>query len=285
MFIGAHVSTKAGYLGAAKAALQAGASAFQYFPMNPRALRTKSLNERDAAACAAFCREHGLLSIGHAPYALNPAADAEQRELMRTVLISALTIAEACGSVGLVVHFGKYLGKDPLQGYKNIIQLINQALGGWQGRCLLLLENQAGERGHLGTAMEEFVQVRKLCEEPERIGFCFDTCHAFASGLWSGNWPELAERGGALGYFQHVHAVHLNDSLYGAGSRRDRHAGIGTGEVGERAFAELLHSVYFRSIPIVMETAPGTDGTHRAEIARVKALAEGVVLTSKQPER
>jgi len=275
MFIGAHVSTRAGYLGAAKSALRAGAGAFQYFPMNPRALRTKTLNERDAVACAVFCREHGLLSIAHAPYSLNPAADAGQRELMLSVLLSALTIAEACGSVGLVVHFGKYLGKDPLQGYKNIIQLINQALGGWQGRTLLLLENQAGERGQLGIAMEEFVQVRKLCDEPERIGFCFDTCHAFASGLWSGSWAELEERGGRQGYFEHVRAVHLNDSLYAAGSRRDRHANIGVGEIGEKAFGELLRSPYVRGIPVVLETAPGADGTHRAEVARVRALAQG----------
>ena len=46
MFIGAHVSTRGGYLSAAKTALSIGANAFQYFPMNPRSLSTKAVNQQ-----------------------------------------------------------------------------------------------------------------------------------------------------------------------------------------------------------------------------------------------
>ena len=192
MFIGAHVSTRGGYLGAAKTALSIGANAFQYFPMNPRSLSTKLVNQRDTSACAQFCLEHSILSIGHAPYPLNPAADEVEREHMVKLLRNGLEITNACGSVGLVVHFGKYIGKDPLQGYKNIIQCLNSATQGYEGSSLILLENQAGEGAQLGLTMEEMVQVRKLSEAPEKIGFCLDTCHAFASGLWQGhNWLEL----------------------------------------------------------------------------------------------
>lgn len=273
MFIGAHVSTRGGYVGAAKTALSIGANAFQYFPMNPRSLSTKMANQRDTYACAQFCKEHGILSIGHAPYPLNPAADEVDRDLMVTLLKNGLEITDACGSVGLVVHFGKYVGKDLLQGYKNIIQCLNSATQGYEGSSLILLENQAGEGTQLGLSMEEMVQVRKLCEAPEKIGFCLDTCHAFASGLWqAAQWPALETKGRLLDYFQHVKAVHLNDSVHPYGSRRDRHANIGSGYIGLENLQMMLASSFLKEIPVILETASGKDGTHAEEITLVKSL-------------
>ncbi|MDU0200213.1 MULTISPECIES: deoxyribonuclease IV [Paenibacillus] len=273
MYVGAHVSTRGGYSGAAKTALAMGAKAFQYFPMNPRSLSTKIVNVREAALCAEFCREHDMLSIGHAPYPLNPAANAAERDLMVSLIKNGLEITEACGSVGLVVHFGKYVGKDPLQGYKNIIQCLNSATQGYEGASFILLENQAGEGSQLGLTLEEMAQVRKLCQRPEKIGFCLDTCHAFASGLWTSHgWGELEARGEMLDYFPHLKAVHLNDSLHPYGSRRDRHANIGTGYIGLDNFGQMLSSAFLRHIPVVLETGKGSNGTHSEEIALVKTL-------------
>ncbi|MBD0379373.1 deoxyribonuclease IV [Paenibacillus sedimenti] len=274
MFIGSHVSTRGGYIGAAKTALSIGANAFQYFPMNPRSLATKVFSLRDAEACAQFCQEQRMLSIGHAPYPLNPAAGDDERSLMVRLLINGLEITGACGSVGLVVHFGKYVGKDPLQGYKNIIQCLNSATRAYRGSSLILLENQAGEGAQMGLTLEEMVQVRKLCEHPEKIGFCLDTCHAFASGMWRGDdWKEMETRGERLDYLPHLKAVHLNDSVHPCGSRRDRHANIGAGYIGNDHMRQLLTSRHLQHLPIVLETGTGRDGTHREEILHVKSLA------------
>jgi deoxyribonuclease-4 len=273
MYIGSHVSTKGGYEEAAKNALAMGGKAFQYFPKNPRSLNTKSFNVQDAEACALYCAEHGMLSIGHAPYPLNLAAAGEMQSVMLDALLNGLDITNACGSVGLVVHFGKYAGKDSLEGYKNIIQLLNTTLKKWNGKSLILLENQAGESKRMGTTFEELVQIRSLCDYPEKIGYCLDTCHAFASGLWKGdNWSEVEANGDNLGYFVNLKAVHLNDSRYPAGSLRDRHANIGRGHIGDEPFKRFLSSAHVKHIPIVLETEPEEDGTHRSEIAHVKQL-------------
>ncbi|MEW9698826.1 deoxyribonuclease IV [Paenibacillus sp. SI8] len=274
MFIGSHVSTRGGYIGAAKLAYSLGANAFQYFPMNPRSLATKKVNARDAEACAQFCQNHEMLSIGHAPYPLNPAVDEEERSLMVQLLLNGLHITEACGSVGLVVHFGKYVGKDSLQGYKNIIQCLNSATRDYRGSSLILLENQAGEGAQLGLTLEELAQVRKLCDHPDKIGFCLDTCHAFASGLWRGDdWTELEARAEQLDYLPHLKAVHLNDSMYPYGSRKDRHANIGRGYIGNGNLQQLLASERLQHIPFVLETRTASGGTHRSEIAHVRMLA------------
>ncbi|MGG1514932.1 deoxyribonuclease IV [Paenibacillus oryzisoli] len=275
MYIGAHVRTKGSYLNAAKSALAEGANAFQYFPMNPRSLALKAVSPKETEACAAYAREHGLVSIGHAPYGLNPAVDEQEREAMAALLLNALDIASGCGSNGLVVHFGKYHGKDPLQGYKNIIQCLNSVTRDYSGSSLILLENQAGEGAQLGLTMEEMVMVRRNCQHPEMIGFCLDTCHAFASRLWAGtDWAELEAKGAQLEYWPHLGAIHLNDSVHPLGSRRDRHAKIGQGQIGLSYFKELLASPYVRDIPIVLETEPDPDGTHQAEIRLVHQLAE-----------
>ncbi|MDR6549681.1 deoxyribonuclease IV [Paenibacillus qinlingensis] len=275
MYVGAHVSTRGSYLNAAKTAISIGATAFQYFPMNPRSLVTKAVNAKDTSACSVLCKEQGIVSIGHAPYALNPAVDEPEREVMVKLLKNGLDIVNACGSVGLVVHFGKYAGKDPLQGYKNIIQCLNSATEDYTGASFILLENQAGEGAQLGLTMEEMVQVRLLCNHPEKIGFCLDTCHAFASRLWQGtDWRELESKGTKLDYLPHLKAVHLNDSVYSYGSRRDRHANIGAGHIGVASFQTMLASPYLQGIPVVLETSSGPDGTHRQEISFVNSLLE-----------
>ncbi|MDF2963638.1 MAG: putative endonuclease, partial [Paenibacillus sp.] len=269
MKIGCHISIRKGYEEAARTALKLGAGAFQYFPKNPRSLTVKRWNPKDAEACAQFSRNHGIASIAHAPYPTNLASeDSELRQATVLSLRNDLEIAEACGSVGVVVHFGKYKGGDTLQGYKNIIQCLHEVLSDWQGQAKLLIENQAGEGTLMGTTLEELIQIRNLSDCRDHIGFCFDTCHAFASGLWPSHpdgWTDLADKASSLGYFDHLKAVHLNDSMYPCGAGKDRHENIGNGHIGEIRFREFLKSPSIRMLPLVLETPAPGNGSHASE--------------------
>ena len=268
MKIGCHISIRKGYLQAAKTAEQIGAGAFQYFPKNPRSLSIKMFDHSDAEACARYCRKHGIASIAHAPYPVNLAVTDElkRRATVESVL-NDLEIVEACGSIGLVVHFGKFKGNDLLTGYQNILQCLNEILSRWQGSALILLENQAGEGTSIGTRFEELLQIRTLTVRPEKIAFCFDTCHAFASGLWKeGNWADVAAEGEKLGFFSLVKAVHLNDSSYPSGSRRDRHASIGKGFIGWEQIREFMQSSWLKDLPVILETPSGPHQSHQQEI-------------------
>lgn len=272
--VGSHVSTRRGYYEAARAVRRMGGDAFQYFPSNPRTLVSKAVDEADAARCAAYCREEGIVSIGHSAYGINPAATGESAAQMQACTLGDLAIAEACGSIGTVVHFGVIRGDDPLQGYRDMISWLDATLSRWTGKALLLLENQAGNHGQGGMTPEEMVQVRSLSAYPDRIGFCLDTCHLFASGEWNGSdWEVFRRRAERLGYWDHLAALHLNDSLYPAGSRRDRHAPIGEGYIGDERFGELLATPELDRVPCFLETPPDADGTHTRQIARVRRLA------------
>ena len=54
-----------------------------------------------------------------------------------------------------------------------------------------------------------------------------------------------------------VRAFHLNDSVKPLGSRVDRHAGIGRGQMGKEPFRLLLNDRRFQKIPMYLETPKG----------------------------
>ncbi|QJD82552.1 deoxyribonuclease IV [Cohnella herbarum] len=271
---GSHVSTRHGYRKAAENAVAIGGTAFQYFPKNPRTLELKSFDKTDAAKCAEWCGLNGIQSIAHGPYPVNPASEGDAARRMALCTLNDLEIAEACGSIGVVVHFGHYKGKDPLQGYRNVIQWINSVNALWNGQAQILLENQAGDHGSMGTTPEELMQIRSLVEQPEKVGFCLDTCHLFASGEWKpGGWTDFADRARKLGFWDAVRAVHLNDSRYPSGSRKDRHAAIAEGWIGREGLVSLFATPELRDVPFVLETPAGETAPHRDQLKLVRQLS------------
>jgi deoxyribonuclease-4 len=274
MRVGSHVSTRGGYLEAARRAWALSSQAFQYFPKNPRSLAVKSFDAADARRCAEFCREHGIVSIAHSPYPTNIAAeDAEHRAKTALSLLNDLEIADACGSLGVVVHFGVYKGPDPLEGYRNAVLSLSAITARWNGKARILIENQSGEHTFMGATMEELAQVRSLCAEPDKIGFCLDTCHLFASGVWNGSPDaEWLGKAASLDVLKHTAAFHLNDSVYPSGSKKDRHAVIGQGYIGEAGLTWLLHHPLLKDMPFVLETPADADGTHRGQLELVRRM-------------
>lgn len=272
MIVGSHVSIKNGYLGAAKKAVANHASAFQYFPKNPRRLSIKDFDYEDARKCKEFCPHHQLVSVAHTPYATSLTPSKDKEELTISSLHNDLEIANACGSIGVVVHFGNQISQtDPLASYHLMLEMLNKVLEQWNGECLLLLENNAGTKGGLGTTLEELVQIRNLCDYSEKIGFCLDTCHAFASGIWNGeNTNALLAKEESLNFFNSIKVIHFNNSKYPTGSKKDRHANIfQTGFIKEEAFEELVTSPLLINIPLILETPDDEGIRHKEEIEMI----------------
>ncbi|MEH7119545.1 deoxyribonuclease IV [Neobacillus vireti] len=275
MILGSHVSIRDGYLGAAKRAVANQASAFQYFPKNPRSLSIKEFDRADANNCKEFCIKHKLLSVAHTPYSTSITPSTDKQDLTIASLLNDLDITEACGSIGVVVHYGSQISRtNPLASYHLMLEILNSVLSQWNGSSLILLENNAGTKGALGTTIEELVQIRSLCDYPDKIGFCLDTCHAFASGLWNGeNTEELIKKGDELGYWEHVKVIHLNNSKNPTGSKKDRHANIfnqNNGYIDNNQLKELVLSPSLLRIPLVLETPDDEGISHREEIEMLR---------------
>jgi deoxyribonuclease IV len=269
MIIGSHVSIRDGYLAAAKRAVSNQASAFQYFPKNPRSLSVKDFDVEDAESCKEFSQQHQLHSVAHTPYSTNLTPDEDKKELTIRSILNDLEIANACGSIGVVIHFGNQISEtDSLASYHLMLEMLNKVLSKWEGGCKILLENNAGTKGGLGTTFEELVQVRNLCQYPEKLGFCFDTCHAFASGLWNGeNSKEMLSKGEELGYWEHLEVIHLNNSKYPTGSKKDRHANIfNKGHINEQHLKSFVISPNVSEVPLILETPDDEGISHKEEI-------------------
>ncbi|QAY66041.1 deoxyribonuclease IV [Paenibacillus protaetiae] len=266
--LGYHVSIKGGYAKAAREAAAAGLTAFQYFPKNPRSLTVKRFDRKDALECAALCEKHKIVTVAHTPYPTNLAADTEEQQ-DRTVLslLNDLDIAESCGSIGIVVHFGVYKGTEPLTGYQHIIACLNRVAAAWNGKAKLLIEVQSGEHTFMGTTMEELAQIRRLSSYPEKLAFCLDSCHLFASGVWRGEVSaEWADKARKLGVLEQVAAVHFNDSLYPCGQKKDRHARLLQGHIGEAGLQWLISAPELMNVPFILETSPDDGGSYEEQL-------------------
>ena len=68
-----------------------------------------------------------------------------------------------------------------------------------------------------------------------------------------------------------LRAVHLNDSKFGLGSHKDRHAKIGEGELGLDAIVRIINHPALRNLPFYLETPNDLEG-YKAEIRLLKDL-------------
>ncbi|OUM87776.1 MAG: endonuclease IV [Bacillus thermozeamaize] len=277
MKLGCHISVAQGFAQAARKAVALGAESFQVFTKSPRSLKSKKVDVADAEKGVAYCKEQGLSVITHTPYITNLSTpDPGLQEATIRSLQEDLIISGHYGAIGAVVHCGKHVGEGEELGIQRMIDTINRILDGTESPALLLLENTAGQGSELGKELETLVRVREAVEQKDRLGFCFDTCHSFAAGLWQGGELEqflhLAKE---TGYLPHVKAVHLNDSKAPYDSRKDRHEKIGQGEIGLEAILDFLESFPLSGMPVVLETPVQREEEYADEMEMVRRkLAE-----------
>ena len=100
----------------------------------------------------------------------------------------------------------------------------------------------AGQGTSVGSTFEQLAEIKSGVHSKKRIGFCIDTCHLWAAGYdfstekgYHSVWKEFDD---ILGY-EHLKALHLNDSKNPLGSHVDRHQEIGEGTIGIEAFGSL----------------------------------------------
>jgi deoxyribonuclease-4 len=94
------------------------------------------------------------------------------------------------------------------------------------------------------------------------VGFCLDTCHAWAGGIDLGD--AVAKIRAITG---RIDLVHANDSRDTFDSGADRHANFGAGQLPPDEFAAVVREA---GAPVVCET-PGGPEDHLADFAWLRA--------------
>jgi len=216
----------------------------------------------------------------HASYLINLASiDATIRQKSIDAFRGEVERAEAIGAEYLVIHPGVAKGcsiEDGIAHFASGVRDAIHALG--RTRVTLLLENTAGAGGQIGSRFEELAALRQLVTTLTEMptGYCLDTCHLLAAGFeirTAAGLNRTLQQAEATLNLAHVHLLHANDSQGALGSRRDRHANIGEGEIGLAAFRRILTHPELRAKPFILETPVDEEGDDRRNVDKLKACA------------
>lgn len=269
--IGAHVSIAKGFKKAAQISVDIGANTFQFFSRNPRGGNAKEFNEKDMAAFQKIREENNFGKLlAHAPYTMNlAAANEDTYEFAKMVIREDVKRMDSIGVEYICFHPGSHVGGGVEEGTRKIIEGLNQAITGDEN-ITVLLETMSGKGTEIGRSFEEIRAIIDGVEHNERMGVCMDTCHIFSAG-----YDIVNDLDGVLDEFDRVigidrlKTIHLNDSMMPFGKNKDRHAGIGEGEIGMKALLEVVNHPKLRDIPFFLET-PYDDEGHGREITMLK---------------
>ena len=269
--LGCHLSSAKGYTAMAKEAEKIHANTFQFFTRNPRGARAKEINPEDVKIFHKKAKEQGIAQIlAHAPYTLNAcSADESVREFAVNIMRDDLQRMEYTPGNCYNFHPGSHVKQGPETGIAYIAQMLNELLKKDQSTTVLL-ETMAGKGSEVGRNFEELREILDRVELQEKMGVCLDTCHVYDAG-----YDIVTDLDGVLTEFDKViglnrlRAVHLNDSMFGLSSHKDRHARIGEGKIGLEAIVRVINHPALSHLPFYLETPNDLEGYAR-EIALLR---------------
>jgi len=262
--IGMHMRTGRGLDKAVEMIKALQLQAVQIFTDNPSAWRSAPVDPKATAAFKAALEELSVRpAMSHAMYLINLASpNPTFQKKSREALKAELERAEAYGLQYVVTHVGSHMGAGAQAGIDRVVAQLDQVLSTAGGSATCLLETSAGGGAYVGAKFDDLAQIlSRLPQHAERLGVCFDTAHAYASGYdvagTEGMTKTLAQLT-AIIPAQRIRACHCNDTTVTLGGKADRHVNIGQGNVGLEGFKALLHFDPLAHCGFVLET-PGEE--------------------------
>jgi deoxyribonuclease-4 len=286
---GVHASIAGGLDRALREAQTLGCDTVQLFTGNPRAFpktpQDAALGDEQVRTFRRALRQARLrYPTAHDSYLINLASpDDPGRRRSIEAFVAELERSERLGLKYVVTHPGSHLDDSEEAGLARVAAALDEVHARLpQLRLRVLLETTAGQGSSLGHRFEHLARILALVREPRRLGVCFDTCHVFAAGYAlspAAEYEATMKAFDAVVGLRRLRLFHVNDSLRTLGSRVDRHAHIGRGQLGSEPFRLLVNDARFRAHPMILET-PKEDGDVKdmdaVNLATLRGLAETV---------
>ena len=275
---GAHVSVAGGVQNAPERGRAIDADAIQIFTANQNQWKAKPLSQDNIDGYRqGMAADQPKVSLTHDSYLIN-LCSAEDWKLKRAIdaFIEELDRSEALGMDYIVFHPGAHMGAGEEAGCALVSESLNTALEARPGHEVkLLVEITAGQGSTVGCNFDQIAAILEGVKWPERMGVCFDTQHAFASG-YDLRTPEAWEQtfkafDDAVG-LERLMAFHVNDSKRELNERVDRHEKIGAGHLGLVPFWCLVNDERFDHVPAVLETPVEDTSEYGVEIELLRSL-------------
>jgi deoxyribonuclease IV len=238
MLIGAHVREDDPIASAA----ERGADIVQMFLADPQGWKKPPTHPR-----AEQLRTGALTVVVHSPYVVNVASlNNRIRIPSRKLVVQHAEAAAEVGAIGVVVHGGHVTqGEDAAKGVDNWRKFIERQTAEGGFAVPVFIENTAGGENAMARRFDALARLWDAVGEFD-VGFCLDTCHAFAAGE---DLVDVVDRVKAI--TGRIDLVHLNNSRDGFGSARDRHANVADGTIAPDTLVAVCAAA---GAPVVVET-------------------------------
>nr|WP_290666158.1 deoxyribonuclease IV [Ardenticatena sp.] len=280
---GAHMSISGGVATAFERGRDVGCETIQLFTKNNRQWKAPPLKPKEVTRFHTLHTQTGIDPVvAHASYLINIASP---KETVWQKSFDALRIEmERCDTLGipwLVLHPGSHTGSGVEAGLAKVAQSLDRLYDEGNYQTAVALEITAGQGTNLGHEFEQLARIVEQMRYGDRIVYCFDTCHAFAAGYdltTDEGYQQTFDAFDRLLGLDRLVVFHLNDSKGTLGSRLDRHAHIGLGEIGLGGFAQLVNDPRFSNAPMILETPKDDDmAEDRLNLRVLRGLVEGNV--------
>jgi deoxyribonuclease IV len=263
LLIGAHTSAQGGAHNAILEGQEIGATTVQFFTSNQKRWEGKSITDEEVALFKEAVQATGIKKVmSHDSYLINLGSpDSESLRKSRKAFKEELIRCQKLDLAFLNFHPGAALDSSEeacLERIAESLEHVEDLVD--KGSTRLLLEATAGQGSTIGWRFEHLGYIVDRLHQKIRIGVCLDTCHIFAAGYdirTKKGWDETLEQFDKTVGLKHLHAFHVNDSLKPFGSRKDRHAPLGKGEIGLECFKVMMTHPLMRDIPKYLETPDG----------------------------
>ena len=259
ILLGSHcgMSGKDMFLGSAMEAHSYGANALMVYTGAPQNTKRRDVSELKIEEGHAYMKEHGIEKLViHAPYIINlgNTVKPEIYTLAKDFLKVEIERTIAMGSDVLVLHPGSAVGAEPEKAIAQIAEGLNEILTE-DMNCSIALETMAGKGSEIGRSFEEIRAIIDRVTLSDKLSVCFDTCHVYDAG-----YDIVNDLDGVLDEFdriigkERISVFHINDSMFGLSSHKDRHANLGEGKIGFATLCDIVYRKDFLHVPKILET-------------------------------
>ena len=279
--IGCHISIAGGVDNSVARAGKLGCNTMQVFSKNASTWREKILKKDEVESFKELLKNSNINPVFiHTSYLINLASPSDDlyfksiNAFLEEMKRADLLLTEPY----LITHPGAHTGAGEEYGIQRIIRALNIILeksADLSLTTMILLEDTAGSGTHLGYTFYQLKRMMEGAKDRKRIGICFDTCHAFAAGYDLSHQEGIEQTLGEIDKYlglEQLKAIHLNDSKFPLGSRKDRHMHIGKGYIGLEAFKMLVNHQYLKDLPFILETPKYDEKDDLNNINLVKTL-------------
>lgn len=278
MLLGVHVSGVKHIYEAADAAHGLGCNTMQIFSRSPQQWRKSRLDRQVVQEFIRRRKQFGIDPVFiHIPYLINLASpNPRLYKASIEAYIEDIREAEALQADYIITHMGSHKETSEEEGLARLAESLNIIIARTQSAGVgILLENTAGSGSWLGYKFSHQRAIMSAVERKERLGLCLDTAHAFLAGY------DLASQEGLHGLLDEIDRevglsflklVHLNDAFGALGSRHDRHAHLGKGNIGLEGIKRIINHPQLKNLAFILETPKDSKSADKANLATVRRL-------------